>query len=158
MPYQFQACIAFHGHLDVEALVEALNGVVARHELLRTRFVRRKGGWRQMVTPELRVTVQVVDVSTADRPTVEHQRIVDELVSERIAIGTLPLVRWRIVRLADDHHVLVHVEHHLVHDGWSWSIFLRDLAADYPPASTPRCGHPLLWSVSFVISRNGRRE
>jgi amino acid adenylation domain-containing protein len=131
LPYQFQACIAFHGCLDVEALVEALNGVVARHELLRTRFVRRKGGWRQMVVPELRVPVQVVDVSAADRPSVELQRIVNELVSERIAIGTLPLVRWRIVRLADDHHVLVHVEHHLVHDGWSWSIFLRDLAADY---------------------------
>ena len=131
LPYQFQACIAFHGRLDVETLVEALNGVVARHELLRTRFVRRKGGWRQIVVPELRVPVQVVDVSTADRPSMELQRIVDELVSERIAIGTLPLVRWRIVRLADDHHVLVHVEHHLVHDGWSWSVFLRDLAADY---------------------------
>jgi amino acid adenylation domain-containing protein len=131
LPYQFQACIAFHGRLDVEALVEALNGVVARHELLRTRFVRRQSGWRQIVVPELRVPVQVVDVRTADYPSVEFQRIVDELVSERIAIGTLPLVRWRIVRLADDHHVLVHVEHHLVHDGWSWTIFLRDLAVAY---------------------------
>ena len=134
LPYQFQALIGFHGDLDVEALAHALNGVVARHEILRTRFVPRKGTWYQIVEPELDVPVPVVDVGAAPEPLQALQQIADELVGTRIAVDELPLVRWKLVRVAHDHHVLVHVEHHLVHDGWSWSIFLRELAANYRDA------------------------
>jgi amino acid adenylation domain-containing protein len=135
LPYQFQALLAFHGHLDVDTLIHALNAVVGRHEILRTRFVRRKDTWFQVVESDLTVPVPVVDVSAAAEPDRALHQIADELVGARIPIDELPLVRWKLVRLADEHHVLVHVEHHLVHDGWSWSIFLGELAAIYRDAA-----------------------
>ena len=46
-------------------------------------------------------------------------------------IAALPLVRWRLFRLAPERHVLVHVEHHLLHDGWSFVVLLGDLFALY---------------------------
>src|SRR5262249_20809875 len=46
-------------------------------------------------------------------------------------LSELPLVDWRLVTLSEEEHVLLHREHHLVHDGWSFVVFLRDLLEFY---------------------------
>ena len=54
-------------------------------------------------------------------------------------LSQLPLVRWSLIRIADEKHILAHVEHHLVHDGWSFRVFVRELLELYKAFS---CGLP----------------
>jgi amino acid adenylation domain-containing protein len=131
LPYQFQALLHFEGHLVVSVLEDSLSELMIRHDLLHTRFVRRGTTWQQVITSPVRAKLPITDLRGANDQEESLATICRELFSERIAVDVLPLMHWRLVRLADDHHVLVHVEHHVIHDGWSWSVFLRELAAIY---------------------------
>jgi amino acid adenylation domain-containing protein len=133
LPYQFQATITFRGRLDDGLLVDSLQAIVDRHEILRSHFVRRKGTWCQVVDPHLSVDVPVVDVgSDTDTDMVAAVGALShEFFGQRIDVDVAPLVRWKLLRLGDDHHVLLHVEHHLLHDGWSWNVFLGELVTLY---------------------------
>jgi amino acid adenylation domain-containing protein len=126
LPYQFQARLDFRGPLDVGALERALTGIVRAHPIYRTRFVRRRHGWAQIVDAPITVRLPVIDLR--GRPV---EDLVLSEVARRIDPGRGPLVRWTLARVHADHHVLVHVEHHVSHDGWSWTLFLRDLVAAY---------------------------
>jgi non-ribosomal peptide synthetase component F len=46
-------------------------------------------------------------------------------------VSRCPLVRWGLVRFADDDHALTHVEHHVIHDGWSFNVLLAEVFASY---------------------------
>ncbi len=133
-PYQFNALIHFTGDLDVTALEHALGALVRRHEVLHTRFPKRRGTWWQVVEAPFAVSLPVVDVRGATDPDAALHHIADEAFATPFDVAKLPLVRWQLVRTADQHWVLVHTEHHLVHDGWSWAVFLRELAALYRAA------------------------
>lgn len=131
--YRCHARVDLRGLLDVSALQHALNDLVARHEILRTRFVERQGGRTRSVLPAVKVRLPCVDVShldPEDRESALAQCIAEEL-DRRFDITTPPLVRWRLVKLAADEHVLVQSEHHNVHDGQSFRILLRDLSELY---------------------------
>ncbi len=131
--YHFQATLAFDGQLDIEALRRALGAVVARHETFRTTFHDETGQPVQRVHPEMRVELPLVDLSSAESAELDAElaRAIDDQIAKPFALDRLPLVRWTLVRLRADRHVLIHVEHHLVHDGWSFYIFLDELFSNY---------------------------
>ncbi len=131
LPYQFQALIHFKGRLHVDVLADSLTDIMARHDLLHTRFPRHGTRWQQVVASPVQAKLAVIDLEASSDQQGALTSISRELFSERIAVDLLPLMHWKLVRLADDHHVLVHVEHHVIHDGWSWSVFLSELAALY---------------------------
>jgi amino acid adenylation domain-containing protein len=131
LPYQSQAAHRIVGPLDVDALERALTALVARHEILRTTFPRDGGRWLQRVHEPWRVRLPVEDLrGAADREhaLAEHVRHTTAL---RLDPEQLPLVRWSLARLDEQEHALVAVEHHVVHDGVSTAIVLRELAALY---------------------------
>ena len=124
--YTSTARIDLHGPLDRARLRRALAAVTVRHPMLRTRFPLTEDGVpEQVVSDEVVVSLDEVD-STGP---------VDEAVRE--AGGHLfdlekePPVRWTLLRVAEDEHVLVQVEHHFAHDGWSMWLMLRDMARAY---------------------------
>jgi amino acid adenylation domain-containing protein len=131
LPYQFQALLRFDGELDGAVLERALTEIVRRHEILRTTFPKRGGEWVQMVHEPFAVRLDVVDVRAEADPEAALQRLARIEYGRRIELDRLPLVRWALVRVADDRHVLVHVEHHVVHDGWSFAQLLRELTVLY---------------------------
>ena len=112
LPYQFQATLTFRGRLDEGLLMQTLQAIVDRHEILRSHFVRRKGTWYQVVDPRLSVDVPTVDVGAAADTAAAVGALSQDFFGQRIDIGVAPLVRWKLLRLGDDHHVLLHVEHH----------------------------------------------
>jgi amino acid adenylation domain-containing protein len=129
--YQFQAVIWLHGDLDVAALGRALGEIVARHEVYRTTFPRAGGGWTAEVHEPFPVVLDPKDLSGDPDPDVTLAALADAQFRQRVAIDELPLVRWRLARLAPDRHALLHQEHHLVHDGWSMMVMLRELRELY---------------------------
>ncbi len=148
--YNFEAAIRFRGRLDAERLRRALAELVARHEALRTTFHEEDGRTFQRVHEAGVVFFEKLEESS--RPRDEAGRRVEELrrglASLAFDPGTLPLVQWRLVRVAADEHVLLHREHHLIHDGWSFVVLVRDLLelyraqAEGRPASLPAAVAP----------------
>ncbi|HEX2078524.1 MAG TPA: amino acid adenylation domain-containing protein [Longimicrobium sp.] len=131
--YNFQAAIRFDGRLDVPALERALEEIVRRHEIFRTVFRSVEGEPRQLVQDPWPVRLDVADLrSVAEEARQgELERLLRDEFMKPFHLGQLPLVRWSLYRTADDVHVLAAVEHHFVHDGWSFGRFLHELAALY---------------------------
>jgi amino acid adenylation domain-containing protein len=131
--YQFQATVRFRGVLDDDALRRALAEIVRRHEIFRTTFPEVDGAPVQRIHAPWTPALRVEDLRSvpADARDAELARRFAAQFEGPFRIDTLPLVRWTLYRTADDEHVLLAVEHHVVHDGWSFGVFLRELAALY---------------------------
>jgi amino acid adenylation domain-containing protein len=121
------------GPLDAEALHAAWSAVVRRHEVLRTRYGEVDGEPVQVVDDDVRVELPCTDLSGL--PQQDQERRVVELTGE--LVGTpfdlrrdAPL-RLRLLRLADDAHVLLFAVHHIAFDGWSVGVLARELSALY---------------------------
>ncbi|MFL5384952.1 MAG: amino acid adenylation domain-containing protein, partial [Longimicrobiaceae bacterium] len=121
------------GRPDVPALERALNGLIVRHESLRTTFHFRGAEPVQEVAPELFIPLEVVDLShlpEAERAG-EAKRLSDEHARAPFDLAAGPLVRWTMLRLADDEHRLLVDLHHVVCDGWSLQVLNHELAELY---------------------------
>ncbi len=131
--YQFQATLTFDGRLDIGALERSLRTLVARHEIFRTTFPSLEGRPVQRVHAEAPCPLPLLDLSNLPEAEAEARLAVaiEEELARPFDIEQLPLARWSLVRMRSDRHVLTHVEHHIVHDGWSFYVFLDELAACY---------------------------
>ena len=129
--YQFQATVELTGRLDPRALSRALTEIVRRHEIYRTTFVDGEDGPCQVVHPPFPVDPGRTDLRGTAAPDAAARALIHAEIAVEIPIDRLPLVRWRLLRVADDRHILLHIEHHLVHDGWAFNIFLNELCALY---------------------------
>ncbi|MFI2353058.1 condensation domain-containing protein, partial [Streptomyces sp. NPDC019443] len=130
--YIAPAHVRLRGHLNVEALGAALSGVVARHEVLRTRLVAGSNGVAYQVIDEpASVPLPVRDVSDAVDPRAAARALVAADAGRAFDLSEGPLVRATLVRLAADEHVLALVMHHVVSDEWSGRILRRELSDLY---------------------------
>jgi amino acid adenylation domain-containing protein len=127
--YQFAAIFRLEGELDVAALRGSLDELIRRHEILRTSFEERKGEPVQVIHPPFEAALTEVDLRGENSSV--WSRLVREKVRERIELVPAPLVRWTLVRLGARSWRLVHVEHHLVHDGWSFAVLAGELGELY---------------------------
>jgi iturin family lipopeptide synthetase A len=131
--YNIPAAWRLAGTVDPGALERALGEIVRRHEVLRTAFPDEGGVPVQAVAPFAGFALQVEEVPGADaeaREGLARRRIADE-AARPFDLGTGPLFRARLLRLAADDHVLLTCMHHAVTDGWSTEVFLRELLALY---------------------------
>lgn len=131
--YTNYPAVRIRGPLDLEALRRAFNEMVRRHETLRTTFPERDGRPVQVIAPEARVEVPVVDltaVPAADRDARLWALMAEEMAG-RIDLQRGPLIRARAVRLGPDDHVVMGATHHIIHDGWSLAVMARELSALY---------------------------
>ena len=133
LAYNFQSTIRFRGSLDISALEHALSEVLRRHESYRTTFPAVNGRPVQIIQPHQPLSLPIIDFS--DYPEQEQEAAVkawcDNEFQKRFDLAQLSLVRWTLLRYSDQDHSLVHMEHHLVHDGWSFNMFLHELVDLY---------------------------
>ncbi|HJU24064.1 MAG TPA: condensation domain-containing protein, partial [Casimicrobiaceae bacterium] len=130
--YSVAEVLPLHGTLDVSALHGALNGVVARHEALRTRFVTEAAGeLRQIIVPESMVSLPLDDLCADSDAVAEARRCANDFAATGFDLAAGPPFRARLLKLGASEHWLVVVMHHIVTDGWSRVVFWRDLAALY---------------------------
>ncbi|RLK09870.1 amino acid adenylation domain-containing protein [Micromonospora sp. M71_S20] len=129
--YLMSVGLRLRGTPHSAALRRALTELVARHEILRTRYVVVDGEPAQVVGPPAPVELTVTDLGHTDRETA-RQRLTELLgAPDPVDLAAGPALRARLVRLAEDEHALVLTMHHISSDGWSEGIILRELAALY---------------------------
>ncbi len=121
------------GELDRAALVRALDAIVARHEALRTTFIHVQGVPAQRIAPADASRFDLVEHDLRGRADAEAE--LDRLLADEMRapfdLESGPLVRGRLIRLADADHVLIVRMHHVVGDAWSLAVFFRELSALY---------------------------
>ncbi|WP_326841142.1 amino acid adenylation domain-containing protein [Streptomyces sp. NBC_01558] len=125
------------GVLDVPALDAALTSMVARHEVLRTRFVPEDGEPGQVVAPAAPVGTAVHDLRHVVDPEerrAQARRFAEAEAGRPFDLATGPLLRAHLVRLADDEAFLLLSVHHIAADGWSEGILARELREGYRAA------------------------
>ena len=124
--YNVKAGWHLHGPLNVAALTASFQEIVNRHDSLRTTFYESDGKIYQRIAPQLTLEVPVIDV--AEDAVTSHA---DEFVFSSFDLEHGPLIRAELLRLADDHHCLLLNGHHIVVDGWSIGILMRELLVLY---------------------------
>ncbi|MEU6231627.1 amino acid adenylation domain-containing protein [Kitasatospora sp. NPDC047058] len=130
--YNFTAALDLWGPLDADALRAGLTAVLGHHPGLRLELVPRPEGLPgQRVGTRTEPRLRTTDLSTEADPEAAFQALLAAEAAEPLDTTEAPLLRWHLARLADGHHRLVHVEHHLIHDGHSFAILLRDLFTVY---------------------------
>jgi amino acid adenylation domain-containing protein len=127
--YQFAAIFRIEGDLDVPTLRASLGDLIRRHEILRTSFEERDGEPVQAIRPPFEAPLAEADLR--GESSAAWARLARAKVREQIALEPAPLVRWTLARLGEQSWRLIQVEHHLVHDGWSFSLLSGELAELY---------------------------
>lgn len=121
------------GPLDVAALEGSLNEIVRRHETLRTTFGEVDGKPVQIINPTGRLNMPVLDLShlVPEQREAEALRIAIEEVQRPFDLVRGPLFRVSLLRLAAEEHILIAPIHHIISDGWSLGVLLRELDSLY---------------------------
>ncbi len=129
--YNVPVASRLRGELDVEALADALTALAARHESLRTTFTVHNGLPQQLVAGRPDVSLTITDLSGRPDAELAARTLADEDSGGKFDLVTGPLWRARLIRLADQDHILSLTLHHAIADAWSVGIFLRELSLLY---------------------------
>ncbi|HST60880.1 MAG TPA: amino acid adenylation domain-containing protein, partial [Longimicrobium sp.] len=131
--YNMPAALRIRGALDTDALRRALDEIVARHESLRTRFAGVAGEPVQVIESSGSAALAEVDLRAL--PEDAREREVRALAAAEAArpfdLAAGPLLRSTLLRLGADDHALLFTMHHVVSDGWSLGVLVREVAALY---------------------------
>jgi amino acid adenylation domain-containing protein len=149
LAFNLSVSLLLRGRLDVQALRESLQDLVDRHEALRANV--GPDGETFCVLERFEIPCPMSDLADLDEPA--RKATIDEhlraTVETPFVLGTQPLFRAQLLRLAQDEHLLVLAAHHIVCDGWSWWVVVRELGALYGQRSGAVI-EPLAPSVSFA--------
>ncbi|MNW26216.1 Linear gramicidin synthase subunit B [compost metagenome] len=136
--YNIYAALRLTGELNVPALERSLNELVCRHESLRTVFASDGGKASQRILPSLSLMVRVEDLThlSGEVQEAEALRLAVEEAGTRFDLTKAPLLRVAVLHLGDREHVMCVTMHHIISDGWSISVLVRELGALYESSST----------------------
>ncbi|MDR0842620.1 MAG: amino acid adenylation domain-containing protein [Acidobacteriota bacterium] len=131
--YYINGALRLKGRVDQGLLQAALDAAVARHEALRTTFVNVGGKPVQRINAAMPFALRVLDFSgVADvDPDAEIARAAAAEAGTPFNLETGPLIRARLLRLAADDCVLLITMHHIISDGWSIGVLMREVGALY---------------------------
>lgn len=131
--YNLGNALHIKGPLDIAALDRGVNEIVRRHESLRTSFNTVEGDPVQVIAPRMNLRLPVTDLSELSEQERERQIsiLADENASRPFDLTGLPLLRIVLLKLGRDEHVVLFCIHHIVCDGWSFTVFVKELALLY---------------------------
>ncbi|HEJ1529211.1 TPA: pyoverdine non-ribosomal peptide synthetase PvdD, partial [Pseudomonas aeruginosa] len=161
--YHIPSALRLRGRLDVDALQRSFDSLVARHETLRTRFLLEGGRSYQQVQPA--VSVSIEREQFGEEGLIER---IQAIVVQPFDLERGPLLRVNLLQLAEDDHVLVLVQHHIVSDGWSMQVMVEELVQLYAgysqgldvvlPALPIQYADYALWQRSWMEAGEKERQ
>jgi amino acid adenylation domain-containing protein/FkbH-like protein len=134
--YHMFNALRLHGPLRINALAQSLRALFLRHEVLHTTFVQQDTTPVQAIAPEGLAQIPVIDLQHID-PLLQERMLnqfVEQHAQQSFALATGPLLRFAVLRLAEQEHVLLINMHHAISDGWSIGVMVHDLTAFYNAA------------------------
>jgi amino acid adenylation domain-containing protein len=128
--YNVPGAFVLQGATDLDQLDEALNLIIARHESLRTVFPSQDGRAEQRILDRLDFRLERIDLSGHEPREGREERaraICEADAATPFDLARGPLIRGKVIRLAEDEHLLMLNMHHIITDGWSVGVLLREL-------------------------------
>ncbi len=119
------------GHLDLVALGKTLNEIVRRHDTLRTTFTTVDDEPIQIVAPYHPFTVSALDIQEEIKQGGAKQKYIDAEFKQPFDLESGPLIRFKLLRLAETRFQLLITMHHIISDGWSQAVLHRELTSLY---------------------------
>ncbi|WP_183144078.1 non-ribosomal peptide synthetase, partial [Pseudomonas amygdali] len=161
--YNVPMAVRLNGRLDRQALSAALDRLVQRHETLRTRFVSEDGAFYQEILQQATVALEFASVAPAD---IENQVRAELQKAFDLLSGTL--LRVRLFQLGEAEHVLTVCMHHIVSDGWSGEVLIREFVQLYQaqlsgqtaqlPALAVQYADYAIWQRAWLEAGEGERQ
>ena len=129
--YNLPIVLQLKGVLDVELIERCFNDLLERHEALRTSFAAQQNEPVQVIHPPSVMSIPLEDLTHLNPTEIEQEsrRRAELEIRKPFDLTTGPLFRIKLQRLAQDEHLLLIVIHHIVTDGWSNRILIRELSA-----------------------------
>jgi len=164
--YNIPAALRLTGKLDIEVLKQSLNEIVRRHEVLRTVFATHKGQPVQVILPILELDMTSVDLShmTEEKQVIEIARYLMEEAQRPFDLAKGPLVRVMLLSLGisdtsgQAKHILLFSMHHIVSDGWSIGILVREFVTLYEAYRSKRSSPLPELTIQYVDYAAWQRE
>ncbi|MCC5616019.1 amino acid adenylation domain-containing protein [Nostoc sp. CHAB 5836] len=135
--YNISLAVNLKGQLEVTLLEQSLNEVIQRHETLRTTFSTVNGQSVQIIASSLKLSLSVIDYQNG-----AVQQLLTQQSQQPFDLIQGPLLRAKLLRLAQQEHILLLEMHHIISDGWSVEVFLQEIALLYKAFLT-RSSSPL---------------
>ena len=134
--YNIPAAFRIRGDLDSSALEQALNDLIARHEILRSCVKEVDGKPFQEIAPDLRIRLPVTELTdlSDEQAETKANHLFHADARQLYDLSNAPLLRARLIKLAADDHVFILNFHHIIADGSSLAIFYRELEQFYDAA------------------------
>lgn len=150
--------LVFDGALDVSRFQAAFDATVARHQALAVRFA--SDGQSQIYEPEQRLRLRYLDLAASGQPFAEYRKYCERWMRTPFDIGAAPLARACLYRISPTQHRLFMSAHHLVVDGWSLRVVLKEMAAHYNAATVEQAMRipPADSWAEFARAERARRE
>jgi len=156
--------VQFDGPLDIAVLEQALNAIVARHEVLRTSFAVVDGVARQIIKSDVPLHLGLIDLTNVPAEK-RRERVDQEMIAEAarpLSLAEAPVFRTVLLRISPKENVLMLTLHHIVGDGWSNGLLVREAglfydallhgkAVDLPPLAFQYADYAL-WQQEWLKS------
>ncbi|QMS88318.1 amino acid adenylation domain-containing protein [Nostoc edaphicum CCNP1411] len=131
--YNMLEALRLDGSPNIGALEQSLSELIRRHEILRTTFPTVDGNPIQLIAPPTALTLPIHDLQglSTEEQTEQIRQIAKSIASELFDLAAEPLVQFTLLQLNSQEYVLLLKMHHIIYDGWSLSIFFRELSQLY---------------------------
>ncbi|MFB2923834.1 condensation domain-containing protein [Aerosakkonema funiforme] len=131
--YNIPGVVRLEGLLNIKALEKSLQEIVRRHEALRTNFVMTEGRSLQVIHPNLELKLSIKEVEAA-----KVKNILLEKYQKTFNLEKDQLLRITLLRMSEKEHFLLLTIHHIIFDGWSVGVLVREIATLYEAFSSEK--------------------
>uniref|UniRef100_UPI003F64B728 amino acid adenylation domain-containing protein n=1 Tax=Pseudomonas alabamensis TaxID=3064349 RepID=UPI003F64B728 len=156
--YHLPAVLRLHGRLDAQALQRSFDALVARHETLRTTFVLVDGQPRQRIAEPVSLPIDFDVLPVSANLQADIRAAIDNQCRQLFALDTGPLLRVKLLQLAENDHVLILTQHHIVSDGWSMQLMVNELIACYADFTQGRQPQQSALAVQYADFATWQRQ
>jgi amino acid adenylation domain-containing protein len=129
--YTMASSHLIRGPLNVCALQESMSYLARRHEILRTTFDEIGGRLAQIVHPPEQVALPLLDFTGLSDAEAKAEDIFQKEAAQLFDLKRMPLMCFTLIRVRENEHWLLRVNHHIISDAWSWIIYFRELGLVY---------------------------
>ncbi|MBE9209301.1 amino acid adenylation domain-containing protein [Nostoc sp. LEGE 06077] len=136
--YNLSRALKFQGSLNITALEQSLNEIIRRHEILRTTFICIDEQPFQEINANCSIKIPVINLEdlSAEAREAEVQKVIRQQTQQSFNLSQFPLFNTLLLQLNLQEYVLIFTIHHIIADGWSAGVIVRELAALYESFST----------------------